>query len=175
MVDPPAKAASEPPTSVPASRAKARFLGVDVARGVALISMLLANVSETLTDEGKPTVAAMTVQGRSATLFVMVAGISLAFITGGRHPVQGRARRAARANIAVRALMIGAIALALGYVTPPEFGVILGYYGLFFLLAIPLVGVRPRTLAIIAGVLVVVAPLVLLGVTDLGVDLVTAL
>jgi hypothetical protein len=54
--------------------AKARFVGVDVARGIALISMLAANNFAVLNDNGTPTLAAMTVTGRSATLFVMVAG-----------------------------------------------------------------------------------------------------
>lgn len=150
--------------------AKARFVGVDVARGIALISMLATNVFVVLNDDGTPTLTGMTVTGRAATLFVMVAGISLAFITGGRHPVQGRARRAAAASIAVRALLIGAIGLALGYTVPADMGMILPYYGLFFLLAIPLIGLRPRTLAWIAGVLVVVGPLILLGASSLGLD-----
>ena len=147
---------------------KPRFLGVDVTRGVALVAMLAANVWKPLGPDGGPSLAGMTVIGRSATLFVMVAGISLAFITGGRHPVQGRARRAARANIAVRALLIGAIGLALGYVA--TISVILAYYGAFFLLAIPLVGLRPRTLAGIAGGLVVVSPLILLAAYALDWD-----
>ena len=133
--------------------------------------MLAANVFDVLGGNGKPTLAAMTVTGRAATMFVMVAGISLAFITGGRHPVQGRARRAAAAGIAIRALLIGAIGLALGYVLrhdPFGMGMILPYYGLFFLLAIPLLWRRPRTLACIAGVLVVVGPLILLGAFRLG-------
>ena len=45
---------------------------------------------------------------------------------------------------------------------------ILAYYGLFFLLAIPLLWLRPRALACIAGVLVVVGPLILLGAFRLG-------
>ncbi|KAE8762359.1 heparan-alpha-glucosaminide N-acetyltransferase domain-containing protein [Georgenia thermotolerans] len=140
---------------------KPRFLGVDVTRGVALVAMLAANVWTPLGPDGGPSLAGMTVTGRSATLFVMVAGISLAFISGGRHPMEGRARRAARANIAARAVLIGAIGLALGYVA--TISVILAYYGAFFLLAIPLVGLRPRTLAAIAGGLVVVSPLILLA------------
>ena len=149
-----------------AAPVKTRFLGVDVARGVALISMLAANLFEVVRDDGTPTLAGMTVSGRSATMFVMIAGISLAFISGGRRPVQGTARRAARANIAVRALLIALIGLALGYQN--SLGVILSYYGLYFLLAIPLIGLRPRTLLGLAGVLVVVAPLILLASGSLG-------
>jgi hypothetical protein len=99
----------------------------------------------------------------------MVAGISLAFITGGRHPVQGRDRRATAVGLIVRALLIGAIGLALGYASP-DLTVILPYYGLYFLLAIPFVGLRPRTLACIAGGLLVVGPLLLLGATSLGLE-----
>jgi uncharacterized membrane protein YeiB len=155
----------------PAGLSRTRFQGVDVARGVALISMLAANVVEaSIGDDGRPTLAGETVIGRSATLFVMVAGISLAFLSGGRRPVEGTARRAARANIAVRALLIGAIGLALGYVAPEELGMILTFYGAFFLLAIPLIGLRPRTLVAIAGVLVAVGPLVLMAADWLGLE-----
>jgi hypothetical protein len=49
-------------------------------------------------------------------------------------------------GIAVRALLIGAIGLALGYFAG-DFSVILPVYALLFLLAIPLLGLRPRTLA----------------------------
>jgi hypothetical protein len=51
--------------------------------------------------------------------------------------------------------------------------VILPYYGLFFLLAIPLVGLRPRTLIYIVGGLLVVGPLLVLGATSLGLEPVT--
>ncbi len=163
MVDGLTKTAGQLPAPPAGMPQKARFLGVDVARGVALLSMLGANVFDILTDDGRPTLSAMTVLGRSATMFVLVAGISLAFITGGRHPVQGRTRRAARASIAVRALLIGAIGLALGYVAPDSLGMILPYYGLLFLLAIPLVGLRPRTLASIAGAVIAVGPLLRLA------------
>src|SRR3712207_5862936 len=144
------------------SPGKNRFMGVDVARGVALIAMLAANIWEVLDEDGELTLAGMTVIGRSATMFVLVAGISLAFISGGRRPVQGTVRRAARANIAVRAVLIGVLGLALGYVAPEMVGMILTFYGMFFLLALPLIGLRPRTLLGIAAALVVLGPLVLM-------------
>jgi uncharacterized membrane protein len=84
-------AAADPPVALPPAGTplKTRFQGVDIARGVALIGMLTANVFGVLTDAGQPTLAGETVIGRAATMFAMVAGISLAFITGGRNPVQG--------------------------------------------------------------------------------------
>jgi uncharacterized membrane protein YeiB len=166
MVDAPAPVVGEQPAPALGAPAKARFLGVDVTRGIALVTMIAANAWEPLGSDGSPTVAGMTVIGRAATLFVMVAGISLALITGGRKPVRGRLRRAARASIAVRALVIGAIGLALGYAA--SISVILPYYGLYFLLAIPLVGLGPRILACVVAGLVVISPLVLLASFSLG-------
>jgi uncharacterized membrane protein YeiB len=153
-----------------ATPAKDRSLGVDVTRGIALIAMLATNVWEVFDDAGRLTLTGMTLTGRAATLFVLVAGISLAFISGGSRPVQGPARRAARANIAVRAVLIGTLGLALGYVSPDNVGMILTYYGAFFLLALPLVGLRPRTLVGIAGALVVVGPLVLMAAGSIGLE-----
>ncbi len=143
-------------------------MGVDLARGIALLGMFAANISPVLTGSGKPTLATLTVTGRAVTLFAMVAGVSLALISGGRHPVQGRAQRAARVAIAVRGLLIAVIGLGLAYFVASEPAVILSYYGLCFLLAIPLIGLRPRTLACIAGALVAVAPLLLLASYKLG-------
>lgn len=153
-----------------AGPARDRSLGVDVTRGIALIAMLATNVWEVFDDDGRLTLTGMTLTGRAATLFVVVAGISLAFISGGPRPVRGPARRAARANIAVRAVLIGTLGLALGHVSPDSVGMILTYYGAFFLLAIPLIGLRPRTLVGIAGALVVVGPLLLMAAGSIGLE-----
>ena len=162
----PAHAIAPAPRTAPA---KARVVAVDVTRGVALLGMLAANVFDPLNSNGTPSIAVMTVIGRSATLFAFVAGLTLAFTTGGRHPVQGPARKAAAAGLAVRALLIATIGLALGNLDASgNVDVILAYYGMFFLLAIPLIGLKPRTLACIAAGLVVVAPLAQLVTFRLG-------
>ncbi|MGH3888364.1 MAG: heparan-alpha-glucosaminide N-acetyltransferase domain-containing protein [Pseudonocardiaceae bacterium] len=134
---------------------------MDVARGIALIGMMAVHVFATFDRHGTPTLATVLAGGRSATTFVLVAGVSLAFLSGGQRVVQGQARTAAAAGIAVRALLIGAIGLWLGSVAPVD--VILPYYAVLFLLAIPLLGLRPHTLALIATVLIAVAPLVVLA------------
>jgi uncharacterized membrane protein len=144
-----------------------RIIGVDVARGIALIGMMAVHVFATFDRHGTPTLATVLAGGRSATTFVLVAGVSLAFLSGGQRVVAGRARTAAAAGIAVRALLIGAIGLWLGSVGPGA-DVILPCYAVLFLLAIPLLGLRPRTLAVIATVLIVVAPLVVLAGRSFG-------
>lgn len=139
-----------------------RVIGVDVARGIALIGMMAVHVFATFNRNGTPTLATEIAAGRSATMFVLVAGLSLAFLSGGRRVVEGRTRSAAAAGIAVRALLIGAIGLWLSSVVP-QVDVILPCYAVLFLLAIPLLGWRPRNLALVAAFLVAVAPVVVLA------------
>jgi uncharacterized membrane protein len=152
--------------AVPSDRRR-RVIGVDVARGTALIGMMAVHVFATFDRHGTPTLATVLAGGRSATTFVLVAGVSLAFLSGGQRVPEGRARTAAAAGIAVRALLIGAIGLLLGYATDAiDVEVILPYYAVLFLLAIPLLGLRPRTLALVAAALIAVAPVVILAVVD---------
>ena len=61
--------------------------------------------------------------------------------------------------MAVRALVIAAIGLLLGPLTS-GLAVILTYYGVLFLLGLPFLGMRARTLFVLAGVWAVVAPVV---------------
>jgi uncharacterized membrane protein len=129
---------------VPSDR-PGRVIGVDVARGIALFGMMAVHVFATFDRHGTPTLATVLAGGRSATTFVLVAGVSLAFLSGAQRVVDGRARTAAAAGIVVRALLIGTIGLLLGYATDvSEIAVILPYYAVLFLLAIPLLGLRPR-------------------------------
>ena len=43
--------------------------------------------------------------GRASSLFAVLAGVSLALMTGGREPVRGQERLARSAGLAVRALL----------------------------------------------------------------------
>jgi uncharacterized membrane protein YeiB len=141
---------------------KSRIMGIDVARGIALFAMIAAHVFDDFNSDGTPTIAQVTVVGRSATLFVMVAGISLAFITGRRQPPRGRAYTATVASVAARALTIGLIGLTLQYLDS-GIDVILAYYAVFFLVAIPFLRVRPRILARIVVGFLAVGPIIVLG------------
>jgi uncharacterized membrane protein len=165
--------ASAPPAPPPPVTAgtKSRLLGVDAARGVALIGMIAVHVFDTFDDRGRPTVATVLAWGKAAAAFVLIAGVSLALMTGGRRPVHGRARTAAAVGIAARAAAIGLIGLALGYYSGESVGVILAYYAVLFVLAIPLLGCRPRVLAGVAATCIVVTPLLLFA--TLGADLPT--
>ncbi|HEY0578603.1 MAG TPA: hypothetical protein VGD73_31245, partial [Pseudonocardia sp.] len=110
--------------------------------------------------------ATVIASGRSAATFVLLAGLSLTFLSGARQVVRGHGRLSASAGIAVRAVLIGAIGLGLGYTD--DAAVILVYYAALFLLALPLLGLRREVLAGLAAVLLVGAPMVVLWVSDAG-------
>ncbi|MDG4859173.1 DUF418 domain-containing protein, partial [Streptomyces sp. T-3] len=94
--------------------------------------------------------------GHSSILFATLAGFSLMLIAGRREPKTGLAGRQAKARLAIRAVLL----IALGTALTMEFGdvIILAFYGVYFLLALPLVRLRARTLAIIAAGLALVTP-----------------
>jgi uncharacterized membrane protein len=95
--------------------------------------------------------------GRSAALFAVLAGVSLALMSGGPRSVRGRERGATTAGLVVRALLIATLGLALGALGS-GLAVILTYYGLLFLLGLPFLGLRARSLFGLAAAWLVLAP-----------------
>lgn len=136
----------------------ARLHGVDLARALAVFGMLAAHLLTTpgplrLSD---PSTWIDVVNGRSSILFAVLAGVSIALITGGRMPHGGARLRADRGRLAVRAVVLWVIGLLLTQTGVPIY-VILPAYGILFLLALPLLPLsRPVLCAIATGVAVVV-------------------
>lgn len=128
-----------------------RLVGLDVARCLALLGMVATHVLDERTPAGDLTTAQWLAGGRSSALFAVLAGVSLALMT--------RRDRGPRdlAAIAVRALLIALLGLALGGLDS-GLAVILTYYGVLFLLGLPFVLLRARSLAILCASWVLVAP-----------------
>jgi uncharacterized membrane protein YeiB len=145
---------------------KSRVIGVDVARGVALLGMAATHVFDAIDDYDRPTAAAMVSSGRSAATFALLAGVSVAFLSGGRQILRGRARTAAAAALAVRAAAIGALGLLLGLLNSAH--VILPFYAAMFLLAIPLLRLSPKALAAFSAGFVLLGPVLLVVTARLG-------
>ncbi|GAA3900349.1 heparan-alpha-glucosaminide N-acetyltransferase domain-containing protein [Microbacterium invictum] len=135
-----------------------RLQGVDLARGLAVLGMFGAHLL--VTPEfvaADPLTWIDLANGRSSILFAVLAGVSIALITGGPRPLGRSALGLARRRIAVRAAMLWLFGIALIATGVPVY-VILPAYGVLFLLALPLVQLRARTLWIIAAVLALVMP-----------------
>lgn len=94
--------------------------------------------------------------GHSSTLFATLAGFSLMLMAGRMEPKTGLAGRQAMARIAIRAVVL--VALGTGLAMAFGDAVIIGFYGVYFLVCMPLLRLSGRTLAIIAVGLALVTP-----------------
>ncbi|MFI7495395.1 heparan-alpha-glucosaminide N-acetyltransferase domain-containing protein [Kocuria sp. M4R2S49] len=151
-------------------RSAGRLVAVDAARGLALVGLTAVHfLPQSYPDNARPTLSWILFAGDSAALFALLAGVSLAFSTGGRRPRRGRDLTAARAGMAVRALLIMAVGLTVGYLMPedPPAVNILVHYGLFFLLALPFLGLRARTLLLCSGGFLLLGPFLIHWLGDL--------
>jgi uncharacterized membrane protein len=139
----------------------ARLVGIDAARGIALIGMMSVHNIEPEDDDGTRTLAWALSDGKSAALFALLAGVGVAFASGGRRRPHGRVWLANSASLVVRAVLIGAVGLLLGLVVPRDLAaVILPYYALLFVLAIPLLALSIRALLAVAAVVAVAMPII---------------
>ena len=146
------------------SPTRGRLVAIDAARGLALIGLTAIHFLPASNEEThEPTWSWILFAGDSAALFALLAGVGLAFGTGGRTRRQGQSMTAARVGVAVRALLIAAVGMSIGYLMPkdPPAVNILVYYGVFFLLTIPFLHLRPVTLVMCAMLFGVVAPVLM--------------
>lgn len=135
-----------------------RLVGVDLARGLAVIGMLAAHLLDTervLTPD--PATWITVVNGRSSILFATLAGVSIALVTGGPRPLDPARRPRAAARLAMRGALLWVIGLLLVLTGVPVY-VILPAYALLFVLALPFLGMGARGLFLTAGALALVMP-----------------
>ncbi|KQY41924.1 heparan-alpha-glucosaminide N-acetyltransferase domain-containing protein [Cellulomonas sp. Root137] len=134
-----------------------RIVGIDVARGLAVLGMMTAHVGPDDHGPVPPGGFSQLADGRPAALFVVLAGVSLALLSGSSAPVVGTRLVQARVRILVRALLLFALGELLILLATPVV-VILPTYGLLF--AIGCVALRWSRAALLtaAGVVAVVGP-----------------
>lgn len=124
-----------------------RLVGVDVARGLALLGMMSVHIADRLDPDGTTSTAYLVASGRASALFAVLAGVGLALA------------RAGAPAVLARAAVVAAVGLTLGLVPSPA-AVILVHYGLLFVCAAPFLRLRAHTLAAVGGVWLVVSPFV---------------
>lgn len=147
-----------------------RIMGVDVARGLAVIGMVGAHVGATQAFEWAR-VATWTdlVNGRSSLLFALVAGISIALLSGGtcRPDVADLPR--IRLGLVGRGAVVFAIGCLLELVGT-GIAVILTVYGILFVAIIPFLRWQQRSLWIAAAAFALVGPALLAIARILSID-----
>lgn len=166
----PGSPAAPPEAVVPGESGSAtvRLLGVDLARALAVFGMYAVHLGPAPTSvSGVGGWLLALAEGRASALFATLAGFSLMLIAGRTEPKTGWSGRQARVRIVIRAVVLFALGTALA-MTDAGTVVILAYYGVYFLLALPLLRLSAKTLAIIAGGLAVVTPLAKFALTALA-------
>ncbi|MFI9721871.1 DUF418 domain-containing protein [Streptomyces sp. NPDC052396] len=147
-----------PPALRPAP--PARLAGVDLARGLAVFGMYAAHVGPDPDDGGRTGALMELTHGRASALFALLAGFSLILLTGRPLPRTGRAGRQAVGRVLIRSAVLLAVGTVLT-MTGTQVEVILAYYGLYFVLALPLHRLKAGALAALAAAGALVLPQVL--------------
>lgn len=139
-----------------------RVHGIDIARGLAVLGMIAAHtVAPAFSIQllwGDPSTWLGIVNGRSAILFVLIAGLSLGLLTrqrGDGNPDDAKRRN--RGKVVLRAVYVGVaggVLMALG--TPIM--IILPVYAMLYLLALPLLRWHARSVFLLAGGLALLGP-----------------
>ena len=154
---PHAPVATEPTANGRRADGPGRLIGVDATRGVALLGMMAVHALWAYDENGKITWTYAVSAGRSAATFALLAGVGIAFVTRRRRVERGE-RRAAAASLAARAGVIGVVGLLLGGTDAGLATVILAYYAVLFVLAIPAVFLSTRVLLVVGATIAVVVP-----------------
>lgn len=159
----PSAADSAPPEEEPPHPPPGRLTGVDLARYLAVAGMLVIHFGVPFLELDRP-IAAIVFNyawGRSTILFAFLAGVSLALVSGGPRPHRGRRARTTAARVAVRGVCLLAIGWLLhGVITVSQSNltVIITFYGLYFLLALPFLRLPARWAATAAAAALAVGP-----------------
>ncbi|WP_030611323.1 DUF418 domain-containing protein [Streptomyces sclerotialus] len=152
-----APAQPSPRAAAPATR---RLVGVDLARGLAVLGMFTVHAGPEPSAAGPPAPLVEAAYGRSSALFALLAGFTLVLMTGRSEPRTGRAGRQAVGRVLIRAAVLfvcGTALVALG----TQVDVILAYYALLFVFVLPLYRLRAASLAVAAAAGALVLPQVL--------------
>ncbi|WP_018297421.1 heparan-alpha-glucosaminide N-acetyltransferase domain-containing protein [Corynebacterium lubricantis] len=147
-----------------------RIIGIDVARGLALIGMVAVHTLPGYDGNGGMTLSFFLAAGNAAALFATLAGVGLAFISGGQQPVTGYRLARARKRLLIRALAIFLIGLLFNFWLEPPVYNILPYYGIMFLIAVFFIGMSIRKLVVSALLTLATMPIVLFLVNRHRVD-----
>ena len=123
-----------------------RLVGLDVARCFALVGMIATHALIADAPDGGVTTVQAIAGGRASALFAVLAGVSLALLSGRTTPLSGRSLQGARVGLAVRAAIVALIGLLLGLLDVTV-AVILTYYGVLFCLGLPFLRLRAPALA----------------------------
>ena len=145
-----------PEVGLPAAPDRRRLVGIDVARGLALLAMMAVHVVPATTG-GRLDPLHVAFGGRASALFAVLAGVSLALVAGRERPPVGPDRWADVRGLLARAGVVAFVGMTLGSIST-SIAVILVNYAALFVVATAFLGLRARVLWPLAGAWLLLAP-----------------
>ena len=140
---------------------KKRIIGIDVARALAVIGMIIVNFKVVFGENGLDWVKsfANVFDGKAAATFVVLAGIGLALMTNSaiKNKDQGKLK-IARGRILKRALFLFIIGISYLTIWPAD---ILHFYGIYMAITVLLLNSKGRTLIATAIILIIAFPILM--------------
>ena len=139
-----------------------RILGIDVARALAVIGMIIVNFKIVLGENGQNWLKSFAhlFDGKAAATFVVLAGIGLALMTNSAVKNQNEEKlKIARKRIVRRAIFLFVVGLSYIWVWSAD---ILHFYGIYMLLTILFITKKPKQILIGAIILILIYPLLFL-------------
>ncbi|MEO1713217.1 MAG: heparan-alpha-glucosaminide N-acetyltransferase domain-containing protein, partial [Bacteroidota bacterium] len=141
---------------------KKRIIGIDVARALAVIGMIIVNFKVVFGETGDHWIKpfANFFSGKAAATFVVLAGVGLALMTNSAVKNQDAEKlRKGRIGILKRALFLFVIGLSYAAIWPAD---ILHFYGIYMLLTLFFINRSSRQILLGTGALVLLFPLLYL-------------
>ena len=127
---------------------KKRIIGIDIARALAIIGMIIVNFKMVLGSEGSSWLKgfADVFDGKAAATFVVLAGLGMALMTNTAISQKDRQKWSnSRKRIIKRALFLFIIGLSYIWIWPAD---ILHFYGIYMLISLLFIQMRPKWILI---------------------------
>ena len=139
-----------------------RILGIDVARALAVIGMIIVNFKVVFGSEGAAWAKTVTAlfEGKAAATFVVLAGVGIALMSNSAIRNNDLEKlRTARGRLLKRAGLLFVIGLSYMPIWPAD---ILHFYGIYMLLAYLLIDVKRNGILAVAITLIAIYPVLML-------------
>ncbi len=140
---------------------KKRIIGIDVARALAVIGMIIVNFKVVFGENGSSWLKAITAifEGKAAATFVVLAGVGLALMTNTAVQNNDKLKlRIARIKIVKRAFFLFLIGSTYLFIWPAD---ILHYYGVYMIFAAFLLASNHKTILILGMIPILIYPLLM--------------
>ena len=139
-----------------------RIIGIDVARALAVIGMIIVNFKIVFGEHGEGWMKEMSgfLSGKAAATFVVLAGIGMALMTN-KSMREGdiSLKNTHHKSLLRRAIFLFVVGLSYSWIWPAD---ILHFYGIYMLISLVLIGKKPSYSLVGAIIFILIYPLLII-------------